>query len=260
MTKHRTSAILRQSTDTHMSRSKRANAAISDKTFYSKDTKIVEPTKTKSRPVNLVPKTINQERYIMALLDAEIDVAVVFGPAGTGKTYLALLAAIKALKANECKRIVLTRPAVAVEDEKHGFLPGDLNSKMEPWTRPALDVLREFFSGAELQTMLDDQVIEMCPLGYMRGRTFNDSWIILDEAQNSTPEHLLMLLTRIGTGSKIVINGDVEQSDRKNAQNGLLDLQHRLQRSPIDGVTLCEFGPKDVQRHRLIPDFLKLYS
>jgi phosphate starvation-inducible PhoH-like protein len=171
-----------------------------------------------------------------------------------------MVAAIKAMRSGECSSIILTRPAVGVDDEKHGFLPGDLNQKMEPWTRPLLDVLREYYSVKEIQQMLEEQIIEIAPLAFCRGRNFKNSWVILDEAQNATPSQLKMIMTRIGVGSKIVITGDVEQTDRKSTQNGLQDLVDRLQESKVPGLTSCKFDIRDVQRHKIIEHVLKLYS
>ncbi len=208
------------------------------------------------KSIDLVPKSINQEGYILALTNDETDVVVVTGPAGTGKTYLAMLAAIKALRDREIERIVLTRPAVGVDDEKHGFLPGDLNAKMEPWTRPLLDVLRDFYSIKEIEYMLQEQIIEIAPLAFMRGRT----WIILDEAQNATPSQVKMLLTRIGEGSKIIITGDIEQTDRKKLDNGLMDLENRLKLTGVPGLEICKFDLRDVQRHGIIEHIINLYN
>ena len=212
------------------------------------------------KSIDLVPKSINQEGYILALTNDETDVVVVTGPAGTGKTYLAMLAAIKALRDREIERIVLTRPAVGVDDEKHGFLPGDLNAKMEPWTRPLLDVLRDFYSIKEIEYMLQEQIIEIAPLAFMRGRTFKNSWIILDEAQNATPSQVKMLLTRIGEGSKIIITGDIEQTDRKKLDNGLMDLENRLKLTGVPGLEICKFDLRDVQRHGIIEHIINLYN
>jgi len=187
---------------------------------------------------------------------------VVSGPAGTGKTYLAMQAAIKAMRNGECDRIILTRPAVGVDDEKHGFLPGDINQKMEPWTRPLLDVLREYYSTKEIADMLEEQIVEIAPLAFCRGRNFKNSWVVLDEAQNATPSQLKMIMTRIGIGSKIVITGDVEQTDRRTPENGLLDLLSKLDsgKGVIPGLASCKFDMRDIQRHKIIEHILKMYS
>lgn len=211
-------------------------------------------------PIDLVPRSRNQEALVLALQDSHIDILAAVGPAGTGKTYLAMLAAIKALRENRCKRIILTRPAVEVEGEQHGFLPGDLVRKMEPWTRPLLDVLREHYRSQEIAAMIDDQIIEISPLAFMRGRTFKSSWIIADEMQNATPAQMKMLLTRIGTGSKIVVTGDVEQTDRSQQHNGLADLCARLKSCATVGLAVCELGTRDIQRHPVINKVLALYG
>ena len=216
--------------------------------------------KVANKPVDLIPRTKNQERLVLALQDAAQHIVVTVGPAGTGKTYLAMQAAVKALKEGECDRIILTRPAVGVEDEKHGFLPGNLVAKMEPWTRPLLDVLREYYRPQEIATMIDDQVIEIAPLAFMRGRTFKHAWIIADEMQNATPAQCKMLMTRIGTNSKIVITGDVEQADRQLGENGLMDLCERLQKGGVEGIAVCALDGRDVQRHKIIGPILKLYQ
>ena len=213
----------------------------------------------KRKQIELLPKSINQENLITSLLDAHTSITVATGPAGTGKTYLAMLAAIKAFRDGACERIVLTRPAVGVDDEKHGFLPGDLNSKMEPWTRPLFDVLREFYNKKEIARMLDEQTIEISPLAFMRGRTFKDAWIIADEMQNATPSQMKMLMTRIGENSKIVITGDVEQTDRTVHNNGLLDLCKRLE-THRDGLSVCYMNNRDIQRHPIIDTVLEIYA
>ena len=216
--------------------------------------------KVANRRIDLIPRTRNQERLVLALLHAEQHIVVTTGPAGTGKTYLAMQAAVKALREGDCDRIVLTRPAVGVEGEQHGFLPGNLVAKMEPWTRPLLDVMREYYRPQDIVTLIEDQVVEIAPLAFMRGRTFKNSWIIADEMQNATPAQAKMLMTRIGTNSKIVITGDVEQADRNQDDNGLMDLVTRLQSSPVNGITVCPMENRDVQRHKIIGEVLRLYS
>jgi phosphate starvation-inducible protein PhoH and related proteins len=216
--------------------------------------------KTKQRNIDLRPKTKAQEKLVLHLLDPDSTITVAVGPAGTGKSYLAMLAAMQALHAGHCQRIILTRPAVTVEDENHGFLPGDLISKMEPWTRPLLDIMKEFYHPRDIARMIDDEIIEISPLAYMRGRTFKNAWIVADEMQNATPNQVKMLLTRIGENSRIVVTGDVEQTDRTNVNNGLLDLCNRLEKCRMPGLAVCRLGSRDVQRHPIIDSVLTLYG
>jgi phosphate starvation-inducible protein PhoH and related proteins len=253
LSKRKTSAVRRDHQDFNQ-----------HQTFYQKHQELESNTikfnpQRQRKTVNLVPKTVNQESYILALQNQATDVVVVSGPAGTGKTYLAILAAIQAMRNRECDRIVLCRPNVSIEDEQHGFLPGDLNQKLAPWVRPMVDVLHEFYAVKEVELMLAEQTVEFAPLGYMRGRTFKNTWIIADEMQNATPTQLKMLLTRIGSGSKIIVTGDIEQTDRKSIDNGLMDLQEKLSKSPTEGIETCFFDSRDIQRHRLIGEILKLY-
>lgn len=215
----------------------------------------------KTRKISLIPKSLNQERYIELLNDTSKHIVFASGPAGTGKTMLAVLAALKAHKEGEVSKIVITRPAVGVDDEQHGFLPGTLNQKMEPWTRPIFDIIGEYYRSQEIAKMLDDQTIEIAPLAFMRGRTFKNSWIIADEMQNATPSQMKMLLTRLGENSKIVVTGDTQQTDRKIKDNGLLDFQGLVAKYQdcryVAGVTL---NGKDIQRHPAVSEILKIYG
>ena len=195
------------------------------------------------------PRTFTQRRYI-DLLTSHVPVVVGTGPAGTGKTLLACHAASRALVSRQVDRLILTRPAVSV-DEQHGHLPGSLEQKMAPWTRPMFDALHKWYPPKKVRDMMYDQKIEICPLAYMRGRTFDNAWIIGDEMQNSTPSQMKMLLTRIGEGSKMVVIGDPNQHDRGFEHNGLIDLLEKLP-APTDNIQNIEFTESDVVRHEVV--------
>jgi phosphate starvation-inducible PhoH-like protein len=213
------------------------------------------------KPINLVPKTLNQEKYIDMLTDWEKLIVFATGPAGTGKTMLAVLAAIKALRHGEINKIIITRPAVGVDDETHGFLPGDLNQKMEPWTRPIIDVMLEYYKPQEIDKMLEEKTLEIAPLAYMRGRNFRNSWIIFDESQNATVNQMKMALTRLSIGSKMVVTGDLNQLDKQfRLDNGLKDFIERLQKANSQTIGVVHFATKDVQRHPVVTEVLKLYG
>lgn len=234
------------------------------KRAYAAGTNVVEINKYvthQRKTVSLIPKSLKQEEYIDCLLDPSKLVIFATGPAGTGKTMLAVLAAIKAFKEGECEKIIITRPAVGVDDEKHGFLPGDLNEKMAPWTRPIFDVMKEYYSPREIALMLEDETIEISPLAFLRGRTFKNAWIIFDEAQNSTTNQMKMVLTRIGDNSKMVITGDLNQNDRKFAtENGLREFIELLQKSKSQMIDVVDFGIKDIMRHAVVREVLSLYG
>jgi len=215
----------------------------------------------RSKQVVLLPKTLKQEEYIDLLLDSSRLIVFATGPAGTGKTMLAVMAAIKAFKERRINKIIVTRPAVGVDDEQHGFLPGDLNAKMAPWTRPIMDVIQEYYSARDIANMLDEQIIEIAPLAYMRGRNFKHSWIIFDEAQNATVNQMKMVLTRLSEGSRLVVTGDLNQLDRKfSSENGLRDFIERLQDTNSSMITSVDFARRDVQRHPVVAEVLKLYG
>ena len=218
-----------------------------------------EPAK-KNR-VEIIPRNLNQEHYLSLLLDSRKSIIIATGPAGTGKTLLAMMAAIKALKERQITKIILTRPAVGVEDEKHGFLPGTLQQKMEPWTKPLFDVLHEYYTTRDTQSMLENGTIEICPLAFMRGRTFKNCYVIADEMQNATPNQMKMLLTRIGEESRILVTGDIRQTDRKEGDNGLLDFRQLLKQfEDSKYVSSVEFNNKDIERHPAVEEILRIYK
>ena len=202
------------------------------------------------------PKTANQKRYVDAIDENTITFGI--GPAGTGKTYLAMAKAVAALQAKKVNRIILTRPAVEA-GEKLGFLPGTLSEKIDPFLRPLFDALHDMIDVDSIPRLMQTGVIEVAPLAYMRGRTLNDSFIILDEAQNTTPEQMKMFLTRLGFGSKMVITGDVTQVDLPNGvRSGLRIITDILQ--DVEDISFMELTAEDVVRHRLIGDIVKAYE
>jgi phosphate starvation-inducible protein PhoH and related proteins len=202
------------------------------------------------------PKTAAQWEYIQAIRQHELTFCI--GPAGTGKTYLAAVIAVRALLNNECERIVLTRPAVEA-GEKLGFLPGDLQQKVDPFLRPLYDALHEFIDADKIPGMMEKGTIEIAPLAYMRGRTLSNSFVIVDEAQNTTPSQMKMLLTRIGFRSRMVVTGDITQTDLpSNQTSGLIVSQQILQN--IEGIKFCYFTKRDVVRHALVERIVAAYE
>ncbi len=209
---------------------------------------------TKGRPVK--PKTLGQKKYIDAIKQNTIVFGV--GPAGTGKTYLAVAMAVNAFRAKEITRIILTRPAVEA-GEKLGFLPGDLQQKVDPYLRPLYDALFDMLGAESFQKYQEKGNIEVAPLAYMRGRTLDDSFIILDEAQNTTPEQMKMFLTRLGVNSKIVVTGDITQIDLPDGKkSGLVEATRILKN--VEDIQTVRFSEKDVVRHRLVMDIIKAYE
>ena len=201
------------------------------------------------------PKSSGQKRYVDAISTNIVTLGI--GPAGTGKSYLAVALAVQALQAKSVDRIIMTRPAVEA-GERLGFLPGDLMAKIDPYLRPLYDALYDMLGTDGARRLLDNGTIEVAPLAYMRGRTLNGSFIILDEAQNATPEQLKMFLTRIGFGSKVVVNGDITQVDLPGGRSGLAELDRVLK--DIEGIAFVRLGSKDVVRHRIVADIVSAYD
>ena len=230
-----------------------------DPRFQSNVINIDQRLNEKRKRVQIYPKNLSQETYLLKLNDSNKMIVFAIGPAGTGKTMLAVQWAIDQLKYGTADKIIITRPAVSV-DEEHGFLPGDLNEKMAPWTKPIFDVFAENFNAREIENFVKEGVIETSPLAYMRGRTFKNAVVIADEMQNATPSQMKMLLTRLGTGSKMVVTGDLQQADRPS-NNGLLEFLklyndfkgHRY-------VDLVQFDIQDVERHEAVKEILAIYK
>ena len=214
---------------------------------------------------NVKPRTLNQELYLNYLRDPQIKILCATGPAGTGKTFMACHEAISLLKNNVIGKIIITRPVVPVEEDL-GFLPGSLVKKMDPWTRPIIDVFEEKFSRQEIDNLIKNNVIEISPLAYMRGRTFKDAFIIADEMQNSSPNQMLMLTTRIGENSKMIITGDLKQTDKSFGKSGLQDFVHRFKEKfsfkPINetGIHLIQLNTSDIQRSKVVSKILEMYD
>jgi phosphate starvation-inducible protein PhoH and related proteins len=209
-----------------------------------------------ARGTSVAPKTVGQKRFVDAMRGSTVTFAI--GPAGTGKTYLAVATAVRALQDRQVSRLILTRPAVEA-GERLGFLPGTLYEKIDPYMRPLYDALFEMTGADSLSRLMERGTVEVAPLAYMRGRTLNDAFIILDEAQNTTPEQMKMFLTRIGFGSKAVVNGDATQVDLAGGQtSGLLVIEEIL--SGIQGISFCRLGGRDVVRHRIVQDIVEAYD
>lgn len=234
---------------------KRSQAVALESNVINIDQRLQE----KRKRVQIYPKNLSQETYLLKLNDPKKMIIFAIGPAGTGKTMLAVQWAIDQLKYGQADKIIITRPAVSV-DEQHGFLPGDLNQKMEPWTKPIMDVVSENYSAREIAHMLEEGVIEISPLAYMRGRTFKNAVIIADEMQNATPSQMKMLLTRLGVGSKMVVTGDLQQADRPS-NNGLLEFLNLYNDFKDQKyVDLCHFTVGDVERHEAVKEILAIYK
>jgi len=232
-----------------------------DPRFQSEKSNLInlKPYLKRKQQVDIIPRNISQETYVELLKNPKKVIVFAIGPAGTGKTMLGVQMAIKHLKEGVISKIIITRPAVSV-DEDHGFLPGDLNEKMAPWTRPIMDVFEEYFHPKEIADMMDDGVIEIAPLAMMRGRTFKNAFIIADECQNTTASQMKMLLTRLGEGSRMAVTGDLNQADRPR-ENGLLEFcklyeeggDHRM-------IAMARFNSADIERHPVVKEILSIYK
>jgi phosphate starvation-inducible protein PhoH and related proteins len=205
------------------------------------------------------PKNSSQEEYVRKLKIKQRKIIVATGPAGTGKTLFATEFGIKNFFMNNVEKIIFTRPSVSV-DEDLGYLPGTLEEKMAPWVRPIYDILYRFIHPKEVTQLLEDKIIEIAPLGYMRGRTFKNAWIIADEMQNSTVAQMKMLLTRLGENSRLVITGDLDQHDRKEGINGLEDFLDKFKGKRSSSITSIEFQRDDIQREEVVKEVLDIYS
>jgi len=242
-------------------RRERENNAQRDPRFAQQDNNLIQikPYLKRKHDVELIPRNLSQEIYIELLKNPKKSIVFAIGPAGTGKTMLGVQMAIKQLKEGAINKIIITRPAVSV-DEEHGFLPGTLNQKMEPWTKPIMDVFEEYYHPKEITGMLEYGMIEISPLAYMRGRTFKRAFVVADEMQNATPSQMKMLLTRLGDGSRMVVTGDLNQADRPR-ENGLLEFcslfeqggDHRL-------IAMARFEAQDVERHPVVKEVLSIYK
>ena len=236
-----------------------AKRARKGKNFHNNVVQINNYLPEKQKTVKIVPRNKAQESYMLTLSNPKKDVVFGIGPAGTGKTLIAVLTAIKFFKEGIVDKIIVTRPAVSV-DEDLGFLPGTLEQKMAPWTRPIFDVLREYFTSREIEGMIAEGVIEIAPLAYMRGRTFKRAYIIADEMQNSTANQMKMLLTRLGEGSKMAVTGDLNQADRI-IDNGLINFIKQLNKhGNATHLASVEFGHKDIERHNAVKEVLEVYG
>jgi phosphate starvation-inducible PhoH-like protein len=213
----------------------------------------------KKQRVSIQARNANQKLYLSKLYAEHTSIVLAIGPAGTGKTMLAVQYGVKLFQEGKVDKIVVTRPAVSV-DEDLGFLPGDLNEKMAPWTRPIFDVLGEYYQTKEIAKMLEEGVIEISPLAYMRGRTFKNAYIVADEMQNATVNQMKMLLTRLGEGSKMVVTGDLAQADRLS-DNGLIDFCKLLERKEyLEHIDIIQFEAKDIERHNAVKEVLAVYG
>ena len=240
----------------------KTNKIHEDKSEIKKSNKGLKKATVENKNIDqkiMKPKNHSQEQYVNMLNCKDKKIVFAIGPAGTGKTLFATQYAIKEFLLGNFDKIIFTRPTVSV-DEDIGFLPGSIEEKLSPWLRPIFDILYEFISVKEVQTLLEEKVFEMSPIGYLRGRTFKRSFIIADEMQNCTQNQMKMLLTRIGEGSRMVITGDLEQHDRIGKVNGLADFLSKFRKKRSDSIGMIEFEQNDILREPIIKEVLEIYS
>jgi phosphate starvation-inducible PhoH-like protein len=237
----------------------REKSAIKQRKIYENSQYLSHNERAKFENKFTKPKNESQHYYAQILKQKSKKIVVATGPAGTGKTLFATEQGVKNFLEGTCEKLIFTRPSVSV-DEDLGFLPGTLEEKMAPWVRPIYDILYNFITPKEVTAMLEDKIIEIAPLGYMRGRTFKNCWIVADEMQNSTISQMKMLLTRLGENSRLVITGDLEQFDRVNELNGLEDFLSKFRGRRSSSITNIEFMREDIQREEVVKEVLDIYG
>jgi len=246
-----------------MSRKKRKEREFKTQIRENHNLKIIKggqvETISRATKVDIVPRNFKQDDLLASLTNPDNNIVFTTGPAGTGKTLISTLYAIREFRAGRVDKIIITRPAVSV-DEQHGFLPGTLVEKMAPWTRPIFDIFDQFYHPKEMEYLVENNKIEVAPLAYMRGRTFKDAIILADEMQNATQEQMKMLLTRIGDNSKLVVTGDLNQHDRGYSDNGLRDFLTRIRDVKSERISLIEFDHTQIERHPAVAEVLKIYK
>jgi phosphate starvation-inducible PhoH-like protein len=239
--------------------SSRAPRSQSYRAEETQSTNVVKLDNRNYKKVEMIPRNTAQESYIDQLFDESKRIVFAIGPAGTGKSYLGTLRAIKALKDREIEKIIVVRPAVAAEGENHGFLPGDLNQKLSPWLQPLIDIFEEHYGKQNFQGMINDGTVEFASLMYLRGRSFKNSAIILDEAQNSLPSQMKLLLTRLGENTRAFVTGDLDQTDHRK-ENGLSDFIKRLKQVNSSMIGITEFERKHIERDPIVAEVLRIYG
>jgi len=237
----------------------RENSATKQRKIYENFQYLSPNEKSSFEQKFTIPKNFSQERYVGLLKQKSKKIVVATGPAGTGKTLFATEFGVKNFLLGTYEKLIFTRPSVSV-DEDLGYLPGTLEEKMAPWVRPIYDILYQFISPRDVTALIEDKIIEISPLGYMRGRTFKNCWIVADEMQNSSISQMKMLLTRLGENSRLVITGDLEQYDRPNELNGLEDFLTKFKGKRSSSITSFEFQRGDIQREEVVKEVLDIYG